>query len=174
MSYDENEKEEIMVIEDYDLVHEKIRNASYWHFIYTNNNLPASRVQDLFSRRITKKFSQELDCLLPTKESDLIVRNYLMSDKNDEYIFLRVSEFPSLIKDLSIRICSNVLEKLSKFDVVDVIWDQEVENFAFQINPQYLDRNVVTAKEFLNCVYKLAKKHLKLKDHSSKIKRGKK
>jgi hypothetical protein len=174
MSYDEDEKEEIMVIEDYDLVHEKIRNASYWHFIYTNNNLPSNRVQDLFSRRITKKFSQELDCLLPTKESDLIVRNYLISDKNDEYIFLRVSEFPSLIKDLSIRICSNVLEKLSKFDVVDIIWDQEVENFAFQINPQYLDRDVVTAKQFLSCVYKLAKKHLKLKDHSSRIKRGKK
>jgi len=174
MSYDEDEKEEIMVIEDYDLVHEKIRNASYWHFIYTNNNLPSTRVQDLFSRRITKKFAQELDCLLPAKESDLIVRNYLMSDKSNEYIFLKVSEFPSLIKDLSIRICSNVLEKLSKFDVVDIIWDQEVENFAFQINPQYLDRDVVTAKQFLSCVYKLAKKHLKLKDHSSKIKRGKK
>jgi hypothetical protein len=49
-----------------------------------------------------------------------------------------------------------------------------VENFAFQINPQYLDRDVVTAKQFLSCVYKLAKKHLKLKDHSSRIKRGKK
>ena len=55
MSYDKDEKEEIMVIEDYDLVHEKIRNASYWHFMYTNNNLPADRVQDLFSRRITQE-----------------------------------------------------------------------------------------------------------------------
>ena len=174
MSYDEDEKEEIMVIEDYDLVHEKIRNASYWHFMYTNNNLPSDRVQDLFSRRITKKFSQELICLLPVKESDLIIKNYLIKDKKSDCVFLRVSEFPSLIKDLSIRICSNVLEKLSKHDVVEVIWDQEVENFAFQINPLYLDRNVITAKQFLNCVYKLAKKHLKLKDHSIKTKRGEK
>ena len=168
MSYDEDEKEEIMVIEDYDLVHEKIRNASYWHFMYTNNNLPSDRVQDLFSRRITKKFSQELICLLPVKESDLIIKNYLIKDKKSDCVF------SSLIKDLSIRICSNVLEKLSKHDVVEVIWDQEVENFAFQINPLYLDRNVITAKQFLNCVYKLAKKHLKLKDHSIKTKRGEK
>ena len=174
MSYDKDEKEEIMVIEDYDLVHEKIKNASYWHFMYTNNNLPADRVQDLFSRRITKKFSQELICLLPIKESNLIIKNYLIKDKKSDCLFLRVSEFPSLIKDLSIRICSNVLEKLSKHDVVEVIWDQEVENFAFQINPLYLDSNVITAKQFLNCVYKLAKKHLKLKDHSIKTKRGEK
>jgi len=174
MSYDESEKEEIMVIEDYDLVHEKIRNASYWHFIYTNNNLSCRRVQDLFSRRINKTFSQELCGLLPIKESDLIVKSYLITDRNDKYIFLRVSEFSSLIKDLSVRICSNVLEKLSKSDVIDVIWDEDVENFAFQINPIHLDRDVVTAKQFLNCIYTLAKKHLKLKDHANKPKRGKK
>ena len=111
---------------------------------------------------------------MPIKESNLIIKNYLIKDKKSDCLFLRVSEFPSLIKDLSIRICSNVLEKLSKHDVVEVIWDQEVENFAFQINPLYLDSNVITAKQFLNCVYKLAKKHLKLKDHSIKTKRGEK
>lgn len=171
MSLENNDKkEEIMVIENYDLIHEKIRNASYWHFIFTNNNIPLDKIQDLFSPRITKKFKQELSSLLSVSESDLIIKNYLLEDADNGDFFMRVDDFPSLIKDLSIRICSNVLDKLSKYDIVDVVWDDNTENFAFQINPGYLDQDVVTTKQFLNCIYKLAKKYLKLKDHIKNIK----
>ena len=100
MSLENNDKkEEIMVIENYDLIHEKIRNASYWHFIFTNNNIPLDKIQDLFSPRITKKFKQELSSLLSVSESDLIIKNYLLEDADNGDFFMRVDDFPSLIKD---------------------------------------------------------------------------
>jgi hypothetical protein len=66
-----------------------------------------------------------------------------------------------------------VLNELSKLDIVYVVWDESVENFAFQINPEYLDKNIRQPKQFLKHVYGLAKTYLKLKDHSQSIKRKK-
>lgn len=159
--YYDNEK--VIVIEDYEQVHKKIRNISYWHFIFTNNNKKLPNLEDS-KFKITKKFKEELDKLLPEKESDLIFKSYIHETPVGQVI--KLDEFSQIIRDLSIRVCSNVLQELSKKDIVCVIWDESVENFAFQIAPEYLSSNIKTPKQFLKHVYSLAKKYLKLKDHS--------
>lgn len=168
MVEEENEDEEIIVIEDYDLMHNKIRQISYWHFMFTNNN---KKIPDMESNnlRVTKKFKDELNYLLPEKESDVIFKGYIT--ESQEGNFIRLEDFSKLIKDLSIRVCSNVLQELAKKDIVDVVWDESVENFAFQISPDYLNSNIRSPKQFLKHVYVLAKKHLNLKDHSVRKKK---
>jgi hypothetical protein len=166
----ENEDEEIILIEDYDSMHKKIRQISYWHFMFTNNNKKLPNIEeDKF--KVTKKFKDELDFLLPEKESELIFKGYI----KESYIgrFIKLEDFSKLIKDLSVRVCSNVLQELSKKDIVTVIWDESVENFSFQIAPEHLSSDVKSPKQFLKHVYCLAKKHLKLKDHSELIRKKK-
>jgi hypothetical protein len=162
--------EEIILIENYNLMHKKIRQISYWHFIFTNNNKTMAELDD--NLKVTKKFRDELTSLLPEKESEIIFKGYIKECSVGP--FIRVEDFSNLIKDLSIRVCSNVLNELSKLDVVYVVWDESVENFAFQINPEYLDKDIRQPKQFLKHVYGLAKTHLKLKDHSQCVKRKKK
>lgn len=160
---DYDDEEEIIIIEDYEAIHKKIRQISYWHFIFTNNNQNFDGTEaDNF--RITKKFKEELDLLLPEKESDIIFKGYINESTAGD--FIKLEDFSKLIKDLSIRMCSNVLQELSKKDIVNVVWDESAENFAFQISPEYLSSNIRNPKQFLKHVYILAKKHLKLKDHS--------
>lgn len=165
-----NDNDKIIVIDDYDLVHKKIRHISYWHFIFTNNNKKLPNLDnDKF--KATKKFRDEIDILLPEKESDLIFKSYIHESPAGKII--KFDDFSQIIRDLSIRVCSNVLQELSKKDIVCVVWDESVENFAFQINPDYLDSNIKTPKQFLKHVYALAKKYLKLKDHSEFIRKKK-
>lgn len=161
--------EEIILIDNYNLMHKKIRQISYWHFIFTNNNKTMSEADD--NLKVTKKFRDELSSLLPEKESEIIFNGYIKECSAGS--FVKAEDFSDLIKDLSIRVCSNVLSELSKLDVVYVVWDESVENFAFQINPLYLDKNIRHPKQFLKHVYGLAKIHLKLKDHSQSVKRKK-
>lgn len=159
----EDDDEKVIVVEDYDLVHEKVRHIAYWHFIYTNNNKKLPNLDnDKF--KATKKFKDELKYLLPEKESDIIFKGFIHESPVGQVI--KFEEFSQIVRDLSIRVCSNVLQELSKKDIVCVVWDESVENFAFQISPEYLDSNIKTPKQFLKHVYFLAKKHLKLKDHS--------
>jgi hypothetical protein len=161
--------EEIILIENYNLMHKKIRQISYWHFMFTNNNKSMDIDDNI---KVTKKFRDELNFLLPEKESDVIFKGYIKECEAGS--FIKLEDFSSIVKDLSIRVCSNVLNELSKLDIVYVVWDESVENFAFQINPEYLDKNIRQPRQFLKHVYGLAKTHLKLKDHSQSIKRKKK
>ena len=164
-----DDSEEVIIIEDYDSMHEKIREISYFHFIFTNNNKQFPEIDDDF--KVTKKFKDELNNLLPLKESDLIFKGYI----KESYVgnFIKAEEFSSLIKDLSIRVCTNVLQELSKKEIVDVVWDESIANFAFQISPQHINSNIKNPKQFLKHVYGLAKKHLNLKDHSRSIRKKK-
>jgi len=142
--------------------HKKIREVSYWHFIFVNNG-HTNTLEDYFDYKVTKTFSKELKYLLTESESYLIFEKYLNSI--DDVYYIRQSDLSNLIKDFTFRICCNMIDKLSQIDIVDVLWDTDMQNFSFKINVNYLKKDILSTNDFLSSMYKLACKHLKIKNH---------
>lgn len=161
----EDDEEEVIIIDDLEDIHAKLRYISYWHYIFTNNNV----VFKENNYQVDDKFKEEIDRLLPAKESLSILNDYIETYEGE--MLIRAEQFNLLIKDLSVRICTNVLRMLSEKNIVLVSWDESMENFAFQVSPKYLDKDLMSPKSFLKKVYSLARKHLKLKDHYRSIKK---
>lgn len=155
-----NEKD--IIIDNLINFHNKIREVSYWHFIFVNNGY-TSTVDTYFDYKTSKVFNKELKTLLSESESYIIFEKYLKSDEGLHYI--TYEDLSNLIKDITFRICCNLISKLSQLDIIDILWDSDQQNFSFKINSSYLKKNVITTNDFLSNMYKLACKHLKLKNH---------
>lgn len=158
----------VYIIEDLNRFHSKIREVSYWHFIFVNNNA-INNFDQYFSFKSNLKFKKELKELIPEKESYLILEKYLLSDENK--YFIKSNDLDELIKEISFRICSNLICKMSSLDIIDSIWDPDNENFCFKINPDFVNENIVTPLDFLKNMYFLSCKYLKLKNHYKDLKR---
>lgn len=161
-----NSEKEI-IIENISVFHSKIREVAYWHFIFVNNGTTNS-LDEYFNFKADRVFKKELKGLISESESYIIFEKYLKS--YDNLYFITYIDLNTLIKDLTLRICTSVLSKLSEKDIVDVLWDSKLENFSFKINSNYLDCDVVTTNDFLFNIYSLGCKYLNLRNHYDKLK----
>lgn len=157
-----NNEKDIVVISNISNFHTKIREVSYWHFIFVNNGR-INALDQYFDYKVNKTFKKELDSLISQKESYIIFEKYLKYTDNTYYI--DYEDLSGLIKDITFRICCNLINKLSQIDVVEVLWDSDLQNFSFKINASYIKKDIITTNDFLSSMYKLACKHLKLKNH---------
>ncbi len=160
-----NEKD--IIIGNINSFHGKIRDVSYWHFIFVNNGY-AMPLDEYFAYKTSKTFKKELKYLMTEAESYNIFEKYLKSEDNIYYI--TYNDLSGLIKDTTFRICCNLISKMSEKDVIEVLWDTDLENFSFKINSAYLKKDIITTNDFLTNMYKLACKHLKLKNHYKLLK----
>jgi hypothetical protein len=151
-----------IIIENISVFHSKIREVSYWHFIFVNNGTTNS-LDEYFNFKADRGFKKELKSLISESESYIIFEKYLKAYEG--LYFISYNDLNSLIKDLTLRICTSILSKLSEKDIVDVLWDSKLENFSFKINSNYLDSDVITTNDFLFNIYSLGCKHLNLKNH---------
>lgn len=158
----------IYIIDNVNKFHSKIREVAYWHFIFVNNNA-INNFDHYFTFKSGTKFKKELKDLISEKESYLLFEKYLSFDENK--YFIRSLDLDELIKDISFRICNNMICKMSSMDIIDAIWDAEKENFCFKINPDFIKEDVVTPIDFLRNMYSLSCKHLKLKNHYKDLKK---
>lgn len=157
----------IYIIDDINDFHYKIREVSYWHFIFVNNNA-VNNIEDYFSFKSNSKFKKELSYLMSEKESYLIFEKYIA--KEDNVYLIKAERLSDLVKELSFRICCNLICRMNKIDIVETVWDTNTENFSFQINPDFLSGDVLTPSDFLKNMYSLSCKHLKLKNHYKDLK----
>lgn len=160
-------EEKDIIIGNVNNFHDKIRDVSYWHFIFVNNGY-TNAVDEYFSYKTTRTFKKELKYLLSESESYNIFEKYLKSDEGIHYITYK--DLSGLIKDVTFRICCNLISKMSEIDVIEVLWDSDLENFSFKINPNYIKKDIITTNDFLSNMYKLACKHLRLKNHYKSLK----
>jgi hypothetical protein len=160
-----NEKD--IIIENINSFHRKIRDVSYWHFIFVNNG-HTNPLDEYFSYKTNKTFKKELKYLISESESYNIFEKYLKSEDNIYYI--TYNDLSGLIKDITFRICCNLISKMSEIEIIEVLWDSDLENFSFKINPDYLKKDIITTNDFLSNMYKLACKYLKLKNHYKLLK----
>jgi len=158
----------VYIIDDINRFHTKIREVAYWHFIFVNNNA-INNFDSYFSFKSTTKFKKELSELITEKESYFIFEKYLFND--NEKHFIKSNDLDEVIKEISFRICSNLICKMSSIDIIDTIWDSEKQNFCFKINPEFLNDNILTPIDFLKSMYSLSCKHLKLKNHYKDVKK---
>jgi len=167
----DNEKD-IFVISNISKFHVKIREVSYWHFIFVNNG-KTNALDEYFDYKTNKTFKKELNDLISEKESYIIFEKYLKYNNENNSYYIDYEDLSTLIKDTTFRICCNLISKLSKADIVEVLWDSDLSNFSFKINSAHLNKDIITTKDFLSNMYRLACKHLKLKNHYNFIKKTK-
>jgi hypothetical protein len=165
-----NNEKDIMIISNISKFHTKIREVSYWHFIFVNNG-KVNILDQYFDYKSSSVFKKELNEIISKKESYIIFEKYLKFSDNIYYI--DYDDLNSLIKDITFRICCNLISKLSKLDIVDVLWDSDLQNFSFKINSCHLKKDVINTNDFLFNMYELACKHLKLKNHYNIINKTK-
>lgn len=157
----------IYIIDDINKFHYKIREVAYWHFIFVNNSA-TNTFEDYFTFKSGAKFKKELKFLITEKESYLIFEKYIARE-DGEYL-IKSHHLDDLIKELSFRICCNLICKMNKIDIIETIWDTNTENFSFKINPDFVLSDVLSPLDFLKNMYTLSCKHLKLKNHYKDLK----
>lgn len=87
--------------------------------------------KDAFSKLLATE-NDNLHDILSEKEAEMIIMPFLKNDEPEEY---KISEdtFIRILESLNSRIVSNILVKLASKNVIEMAFDNEVNDFIFWI-----------------------------------------
>jgi hypothetical protein len=122
------------IINDLNDFTNKIRYIVYNNF---GNQDTETNNRDMFSEKISSVEQDELDNVLSFKESLLIVKGLIKKQKNKKTLktrfILSEENFENIVKDLNIRMVSNILNGLVKKGLMESGFDDEANDFVFWV-----------------------------------------
>jgi hypothetical protein len=122
------------IINDLNDFTNKIRYIVYNNF---GNQETETNNKNIFSEKISSVEEDELNNILSFKESLLIVKSLIKKQKNKKTLKTRLilneENFENIVKDLNIRMVSNILNSLVKKGLMESGFDNEVNDFVFWV-----------------------------------------
>lgn len=133
---EEEEEDEWLEIENIN----KLINFSR-KLIYNNfDEKTAQMTDDDFFDKVdsfTESEQQELDIVLPFKESKIIIKEFLKKRKNKQTqeirIFMKESDYGEYLDRLNHRMVSNLVMEMVKKGVLDSAFDDTMNDFVFWV-----------------------------------------
>lgn len=108
---------------------------SFEKFKESNEILKKDPISDLL-----KIESDNLDKILSEKEAELIIIPHLKNNTSDNSYNVTEDKFINILEKLNSRIVSNILGSLASKEIIEMAFDNEINDFVFWIKNKKGDK----------------------------------